>query len=846
MQSKRYLALSCLLILIVILPATVFASGEGSRGADKISPWVLDTLRSNDSTDFFVVLTTQADLTPAYRLPTKLERGRWVYHTLWETARRSQAPLRAWLDAHGVSYRPYYIVNLIYVHSGDLMLVRTLAARSDVARIEANPSIHNEMPRSLFPLGPVAPTSIEWNIQKVNAPDVWNMGYTGEGIVVGGQDTGYDWDHPALINQYRGWNGSTASHDYNWHDAVHSGGGSCGADSDEPCDDHGHGTHTMGTVLGDDGGSNQIGIAPGAKWIGCRNMNVGNGSPATYLECFEFFLAPYPVDGDPSQGNPDMAPDVTNNSWSCPSSEGCSWDTLQAAVEAQRAAGIMTVVSAGNEGSGCSTVQDPPAIYDAAYSVGATNSSDNIASFSSRGPVTADGSSRRKPDISAPGVGIRSSVPGGGYQGGWSGTSMAGPHVAGAVALLWSAAPELSNDITTTEEILNASAVPRYSTQCGDPPNAVPNNVYGWGRLDVLAAVQRALALSDDQGHLNGIVMEAGSAAVPIPGAVVQAITATLPYTTTTDAVGAYTLTLSPEVYTVSAWKYGYHLRIVSNVIVTREETTTLPITLTSSAPYALTGCVRDAPTGKLLTATITVIGPLNVPVTTTTATGCYTLTLYGSPYAITTEAEQHTPATVSLDLITNTVQDFILEPLNGHLWGYVTDLKSGDPIPGARVRAQPGLTTAIAGMDGRYSLSLSPGAYTITAYAYLYGTVVEQGVVISAAEQIRRDYALPAAHLSFFPSSLLSITLDYDSRVTTSVVLSNVGSLPLTFQVDDPAEEWLTAAPVSGTVPPGAAIPISVTFDATALGDYGSYTSHLRWRTNDPHAQPYGTMRCK
>ena len=147
-------------------------------------------------------------------------------------------------------------------------------------------------------------------------------GYTGQGAVIAGQDTGYQWDHPALKDQYRGWNGSAADHNYNWHDAIHATGSSCGADSPCPCDDNDHGTHTMGTMVGDDGGANQIGMAPGARWIGCRNMNAGVGTPTTYIECFEWFIAPTDLAGQ--NPNPAMAPDVINNSWGCPESEGCS------------------------------------------------------------------------------------------------------------------------------------------------------------------------------------------------------------------------------------------------------------------------------------------------------------------------------------------------------------------------------------------------------------------------------------------------------------------------------------------------------------------------------------------
>lgn len=495
----RGFLIAVLLIGVFSTPSSSMRAAPVSRAApapEKIAPWVLAHTADGAEAEFLVVLAEQANLSDAARLQTKAEKGRYVYETLWRTARNSQAPLLAWLTAHGVEHRAYYIVNLIWV-KGDADLVQALAARPDVARIEGNPRIQNVLPQPARPLDALlaaAPTAIELNINYVRAPEVWAMGFTGQGIVVGGQDTGYEWTHPALKPHYRGWDGTTANHDYNWHDAIHSTGSSCGPDSPVPCDDYSHGTHTMGTIVGDDGVTNQIGMAPGAQWIGCRNMNVGVGTPATYLECFEFFLAPYPVGGTPAQGDPSKAPDVTNNSWTCPSGEGCSWSTLQAAVEVQRAAGIMTVVSAGNEGSSCFTVGDPPAIYEAVYTVGAlTTGTDTIASLSSRGPVMVDGSNRRKPDLTAPGINVRSCVLNGAY-GYKSGTSMAAPHVAGAVALLWSANPALKNQIAATEQLLNENAFHIDSTDCSS--SGWPNNTYGYGRLDVKAAVDAALAPS--------------------------------------------------------------------------------------------------------------------------------------------------------------------------------------------------------------------------------------------------------------------------------------------------------------------------------------------------------------
>jgi hypothetical protein len=240
-------------------------------------------------------------------------------------------------------------------------------------------------------------------------------------------------------------------------------------------------------------GTNQVGTAPGAKWIGCRNMDAGNGRAATYTECFQFFLAPTNLQGQ--NADPSKRPDVMNNSWGCPQAgELCAPNVMQTIVDNSEAAGIFVEASAGNDGNQCNTVKDPPAIYASAFATGAISGTTNaLQSFSSRGPVSVDGSMRMKPDLSAPGASVRSSLRNSDTSyGTMSGTSMAGPHVVGVVALLWSARPSLKRDIPRTKWLLTRSAnpnvtVPNNSAGCGGIASR-PNNHFGWGRIDALAA----------------------------------------------------------------------------------------------------------------------------------------------------------------------------------------------------------------------------------------------------------------------------------------------------------------------------------------------------------------------
>ena len=483
------------------------------NGAAPIDSRIFADRAPGDRTTFLVVLRDQADLSGASSIADRAARRQFVYDALRARAEAAQAPVRERLDRAGVKYRTHYLVDMLEVE-GDAALAQELAARGDVAAIAGNRPARLSRPEQVPPrvsrraLALADPA--EPNIEKIRAPEMWARGFTGQGIVVGVADTGFLWDHPALVGRYRGAEGA---HDYAWHDAIHdaAAGNPCGSDAAAPCDDDGHGTGTAGLSVGDAGAGAHIGAAPGATLIGCRNMDAGSGTPARYAECFEWLLAP--TDSAGLNPRPDLGADVINNSWTCPASEGCTdVEVLRAVVEAVRAAGVAVVFAAGNEGHvvagapACFTVVEPPAIYGAALTVGATEESDAIASFSSVGPVTVDGSNRLKPDLTAPGVGLRTAASNGGYAEAFTGTSAAAPQVAGAVALLWSAAPELLGDVDRTEAALELGAVAlRADVACGGfSGEDIPNPVFGWGRLDVEGAYEGLAPPRADPVLLHG------------------------------------------------------------------------------------------------------------------------------------------------------------------------------------------------------------------------------------------------------------------------------------------------------------------------------------------------------
>lgn len=466
-----------------------------------IDPRLSEKLSQVGEADVLVMFESFPDLSGAKALATKEEKGRFVFEALRQNAQQHKRILNQ-LEQRGVSYQHFIAANAVYVPKADASLVSRLSTQENVFRISAMPEWRMHEIEGISHQAQLESRSAlpEWGLRYMGVPEVWAQGIRGAGATVGGQDTGYDWTHPALQSKYRGFRqNDTAIHDYNWHDAVHEASplnndtiNPCGYDVRIPCDDGSHGTHTMGTMVGSDN-ANEVGVAPDANWVACRSMERGWGRPQSYLECFEWFLAPTDLNGE--NPRPELAPDVIANSWYCPELEGCDTSTYPAfdnITSALRAAGVVVVVSAGNDGrDGCNTVNRIPAQSPGVIAVAAHDSLGQIANFSSRGTSDAP---LNGPDIAAPGVSVSSTTPNNSYAS-FNGTSMAGPHVAGLVALMISARPELRGQVDTIESILLNAAIetPTPPTDSCSVPGGPTNQVFGHGTASAIAAVNAAL-----------------------------------------------------------------------------------------------------------------------------------------------------------------------------------------------------------------------------------------------------------------------------------------------------------------------------------------------------------------
>jgi hypothetical protein len=434
----------------------------------------------------FVIFRDQADLSGAHDIEDINLRRQYVFSSLVGFSEISQSRLRQELDHMKIQYTPYYLVNAIELPANPFLYL-WLSAQPEVDRILQSPRLRPLPQRpsieEVFWLQNIGENldndQLPWNLRLIRVDQVWNeFNIRGQGVVIGQADSGAQGNHPEIESTYRGrYSGS----DYNWFDPWYG--------TSAPVDISGHGTHTLGIITGVN-----LGVAPDATWIACVNLARNLANPALYLDCWQFLFAPYPLTGDPFiDGRPDLGANIFNNSWGCPTVEGCDSETFASAVHALKIAGVYIVVSAGNDGPDCGSLHTPPATYQDVFSVGAINQQGNLANFSSIGRNSASDDLSVKPNLVAPGVDVLSSIPGGGYAR-YSGTSMAGPHVSGVVALMWSANPNLIGQVDMTTQILQRTAQP-YSGFLPACPGVdqFPSTATGYGIIDAYEAVKQAI-----------------------------------------------------------------------------------------------------------------------------------------------------------------------------------------------------------------------------------------------------------------------------------------------------------------------------------------------------------------
>jgi subtilisin family serine protease len=444
----------------------------------------------------------QAD--PWERRSVRRER---LIRTLRESARFSQEYLKRDLEARQQAGDVGKIRDLWIFNGFSLAatpeLIRELAARDDVAAVVPDRVITQEASVA----APAAVTS--WNLDLVGAPALWGQGFRGQGVVIGSLDTGVDISHPALR---RKWRGGTNS----WFDPY--------LPTTIPYDSDGHGTGTMGIMVGGATTGNPVGVAPGSLWIAAKIFDDTRQATISAIHAaFQWMLDP---DGNPAT---DDAPDVVNNSWDLGNSGQYDGEFAPDIAEL-KAAAIAVVFAAGNGGipaQPAGNTSMSPGNNPGAFPVGATDMNDQVAVFSSRGPSAFDGTSQF-PVLTAPGVAIRTTGLNGTYTTfANNGTSFAAPHVAGAIALLLSGRPvQMIGNIPALENALTASAV--------DLGTVGPDNTYGYGRLDAVQAVALSGLPQPDPpgGDANGdgtvdvadalLVLQAGIGLIPATSLMMQ------------------------------------------------------------------------------------------------------------------------------------------------------------------------------------------------------------------------------------------------------------------------------------------------------------------------------------
>ncbi|RJQ80846.1 MAG: hypothetical protein C4519_09440 [Desulfobacteraceae bacterium] len=467
--------LFCTVLLIFLMaPSPVLIAG-----AEVLSPGLQSRLNAAAPDAEIPVIITLADRVDAgtYRDRLRSVRRRKLVSALRSKAALKLPPLKNFLQNNSArKVRELWIINGMAAHVPASAVERLLRSFPGVASVRLDEVIH--LPEVMA----AGAAPVEWNIDAVRAPALWQMGINGSGIVVASMDSGVDFQHNDLAGRWRG--GANSWFDPNGqHPAV-------------PYDKSGHGTGTMGVMLGGDATGTAIGIAPGAQWIAVKIFNdAGDASTSVIHAGFQWLLDP---DQNPAT---DDAPDIVNNSWGYDGLVNECMLEFQTDLQLLRAAGIAVVFSAGNEGPGPAT-SISPSNNPESFAVGMVSSTQDIVSLSSRGPGACDAADDAYPEAVAPGLSVRTAglSLNGTLPNAYTvvtGTSFAAPHVSGALALLLEALPGTS--VSELETALKQSAVDLGATG--------PDNDYGHGMIDVLAAYRLQAGCTDGDG--DGYYLEA-------------------------------------------------------------------------------------------------------------------------------------------------------------------------------------------------------------------------------------------------------------------------------------------------------------------------------------------------
>lgn len=598
-----------ILLTFIILLSTSFLSAAASEVSSYFPPVrvdqsVEDEFIAEGFASYWINFESPITLSSAETKDWSAQ-GWSVYNQLRNSANTTQTRTINYLKDQNLSFQSFWIKNSILVDSSSAEVLKTLQSFNEIDSITARKTIQLHDPEKAKAVTDIRVNSIEPNISHIQADDVWAEGIDGSGIIVANIDTGVRFSHLALVNQYRGNNhDGSFSHDFNWFDPY--------GDFNYPADNNGHGTHTMGTMVGDDGASNQIGVAPGAQWIACRACSTSTCSDAAILSCGQFITAPTNLTGD--NPNPDLRPNIVNNSWGDCSLGYDPW--YKDVIDAWHAAGIYPVFSNGNA-SNCGYSSPPglntvvnPARYGNVTAVGSSGEQNGLyANHSNWGPTdnldlinAVSGFSNIKPQVLAPGVSIRSSTTSGDthYQE-KSGTSMSAPHVAGLVALLWQAAPCLVGNYATTETIIEQTANDLYYED-GSPltPTNFPNFATGWGEINALAAYQAISTYCSPatfNGHVNAME-QCDLNSAPLDFATVKLLqNHVLKYSTQTDENGFYTIQVAAGTYDLEIVHDGFVSQVLNGQTVSGGSSVSIDFHLRQNSP-----CIHMAPSSLIQT----------------------------------------------------------------------------------------------------------------------------------------------------------------------------------------------------------------------------------------------------